>query len=71
MTSLMRFRVAASTPIEMDTKVESAGSKGAHFSKLLRKVCEGTPKITMAEPSSAAAASDVAIRPEGSSRPGK
>src|SRR5699024_3010279 len=43
-TSLIRFKVSDSMPLEIDTKVASLGKCSFHRAKLSRMVCDGTAK---------------------------
>jgi hypothetical protein len=70
-TSLIRFVVPSSTPFMRLTRTVLRPSAGETADRFSRRLCEGTASTTKSAPSTASAASEVALRLCGSAMPGR
>ena len=70
-TSLIRFSEPSSMPLISETSSVWGGMSGAQASRQARSVCAGTAKTTRSAPSTASAASSVAVSDAGSGIPGR
>src|ERR1700727_2382827 len=70
-TSLIRFSEPSSIPLISETSRVWGGMSGAQASRQARSVCAGTANTTRSAPSTASAASSVAVSDAGSGIPGR